>query len=671
MTQDVRSPAPEPALPTEPTPETSTIPAEDTSTPPTAAGSGADQSSTVSRKQVRQKKAKSELPLWYRRMKRQRAKENVGKPHMEAPQRPTRRPEWLLPMDDDLRPRLDRTSTGWQAGTKKSVASSSCTDSPKTDSAVSPAAYKPAVPVAAQQTQLILLFLSKCWPRSKPKGAPLPCEGQTWSYHPPAGGTMASMLCLTSHRQPLPNYHEHRTSEPCCPVRPFQRDDLSQLYPVCSICPHSGPGALTTLKQALNLKYWQAGLSFVHRPSAPGLLEVHRCMCHRHPGVVRPPCTSSSIPAGSSKDTIMRPIHGLSCPGVPQALAASWDPCLSCIFIHCPLPKGWTDCYQSSDTCAVCTRSGPLYPQWSSPALLSVAMTGPRGPRRTEPGYISVQERQASSGDQDTTCRTCGGSNTPTLKANETTSMPKVRQPVQPCSRWSYCMNSGLSPPLAAMHRGMASTYPPEFSLPFWHDRTDQAFWRTTSRIQDVRAVGSTIVPGPVSPGTRPDYQAEANTIKCLGHSRRSSPRTPTPRLSWKVWTRPLLKGTYPTFHVSNIIFLPQSHSGPNAGARHHTLVVHLDARKSVGVRVTSDCHSLVEPKVPIGSDGKPRPEQNKRHARTETAHDGSLLCRPLPGLLHSPTSPTTQARMWPGVWTQLSVAGTDPPCIDPSCMQL
>ena len=224
-----------------------------------------------------------------------------------------------------------------------------------------------------------------------------------------------------------------------------------------------------------------------------------------------------------------------------------------------------------------------------------------------------------------------------------------------------------MSPPLAAMHRGRAH---PELFLLFRNGRTDRASWRTISRTLDVRAAGHIIVLGQVTPGLRPDHQAETDTTKCCGHSRRSSPRMTPPRLSWKVWTRTLLDGTYSNFHVSNIILFPLSHSGPNAGARHDTLVVPLDARKSVGVRVTSDCHSLVEPKVPIGSDGKPRLEQNKRHARTETALDGSLLCRSLPDLLRSPTLPAPQARMWPGVWTQLPVAGTDPPCLDPPRMQ-
>ncbi|OLP77998.1 Caltractin ICL1f [Symbiodinium microadriaticum] len=50
-------------------------------------------------------KKQNDLPLWYRRMRKQRAKNNAGRQHIPAPRRPTKRPEWLLPMDeDDLRP---------------------------------------------------------------------------------------------------------------------------------------------------------------------------------------------------------------------------------------------------------------------------------------------------------------------------------------------------------------------------------------------------------------------------------------------------------------------------------------------------------------------------------------------------------------------------------------
>ena len=356
---------------------------------------------------------------------------------MEAPKRPTKRPEWLLPMDDDLRPRLDKTSTGWRAGERQSAASSSCTEPPKTDSSVSPAAYKLAVPVAAQQTQLIILSLGKCWPRSKPMDAPPPREGQTWRSSPQAGGTLIPMQCFSSHRKLLPGCLGDGIPEPCSSARPLRRDYLSQLYSICPAYPHSGPGALITLRPALNPKSWQAGLPLANRPSAPGHSGDYRCTSHWHcPGVVRPPCTLSSIPAGSSKDTTVGPAHGLPRSGVSKALAASWGLCSSCIFLHCPLTKGWTDCYQSTDTCAVCTRSGPPHPQWPTFAFLPMAMTGPRGPHPIEPGFMFAQAGQTSPSDQATPCCTCGGGTTPVSKNTEMTPMPKVHQSVQPRRRW-------------------------------------------------------------------------------------------------------------------------------------------------------------------------------------------------------------------------------------------
>ena len=116
---------------------------------------------------------------------------------------------------------------------------------------------------------------------------------------------------------------------------------------------------------------------------------------------------------------------------------------------------------------------------------------------------------------------------------------------------------------------------------------------------------------------------------------------------TWKVWTRriipdsadehqsrdTLMEASQPAscrFQKDiNILYIPLSHSGPNAGARHYPLAVLIDAGESVGVRVTSDCQSLVEPKVPLGSDGKPRQQLPKRLLSMETALVGSPPCRP------------------------------------------
>ena len=58
---------------------------------------------------------------------------------MEAPKRPTKRPEWLLPVDDDdLRPHLDKTRNRGRAEEQHSAAKSSCTEPSKSDPALLP-----------------------------------------------------------------------------------------------------------------------------------------------------------------------------------------------------------------------------------------------------------------------------------------------------------------------------------------------------------------------------------------------------------------------------------------------------------------------------------------------------------------------------------------------------
>ena len=119
---------------------------DDPSTPPTASAPDANRVSTDPATKPRKSTSKPGLPLWYKRMRRQRAKENVGRPHMEAPKRPTKRREWLLPMDDDdLRPHLNKTRKGSRAEEQHPAAKSSCTEPAKTDPAASSAAYKTAV----------------------------------------------------------------------------------------------------------------------------------------------------------------------------------------------------------------------------------------------------------------------------------------------------------------------------------------------------------------------------------------------------------------------------------------------------------------------------------------------------------------------------------------------
>ena len=104
-----------------------------------------------------------------------------------------------------------------------------------------------------------------------------------------------------------------------------------------------------------------------------------------------------------------------------------------------------------------------------------------------------------------------------------------------------------------------------------------------------------------------------------------------------------------------------QSHPGPKAGGRPHSNVRFRIPDQSTGVRVTSDCQSLVEPKVPLGSDGKPRQEQKQRHAPMETAPGGSPLCRPLPGLLCSLVCTAPDSRVWPRFQIQSPAKETEP----------
>ena len=91
-----------------------------------------------------------------------------------------------------------------------------------------------------------------------------------------------------------------------------------------------------------------------------------------------------------------------------------------------------------------------------------------------------------------------------------------------------------------------------------------------------------------------------------------------------------------------------QSRPGPKSGGRPNHNVPHGAPDQSTGARVTGDCHSPVEPKVPhVGSNGKPWREQKSQLVQIGTAPAGSLYRWSSHG--HSPKTLFTQyARILP-----------------------
>ena len=410
--------------------------------------------------------------------------------------------------------------------------------------------------------------------------------------------------------------------------------------------------------------YWQAMSLALHQSLADLATTV--------PGLAQPPLTATSIPAGSrsSHPVLPRDYRSLR-PGLPPPLAAGngvLDLESNQVSVTCPnRAQGWVDCYQDPQNCAICHQpeSQSVFHRLISAGLWKWH-TGHLDHLLQRHGFEHAQVDTCIAGlspynyavgaELDEPCAPAP----PHISTDTTGKLPKaaIVTTTQCASRLVVTVpGSGVLKALAPRNGGRSLALhvvaPSENMVDRLLRLAPRPSSRTTWETHDVRAAGGIMPSEPImksEPVSSETFELTPGT-RCL--ARIDCP----PCWTWKAWIDPVqLSLTLDNFETPRLcrvqekqVWAPsflritapnnhhlshrQSHPGPKAGGRLYPLVLLRTPDQSTGARVTSACHSLVEPEVPhVGSNGKPWREQNLNSC----LRDG-------PSRL-----PTTVATMWP-----------------------
>ena len=437
----------------------------------------------------------------------------------------------------------------------------------------------------------------------------------------------------------------------------------------------SGRGRSKPMTLANKLVFWQVELPAPHQS-----LQDPRLYSS---GLASPPRTATSIPVGCRYQLLAYLRQSQLLPsGLSSTLAtgrATLDTAQCGSYFQCP--QGWVDCYQDPPNCAVCHQ---LAPQTASSNLaLSEGWTWWLGCLDHPPMILGFEFAQATVSFQNP-CLCCCILGTdqdllePPASSHLMRELPKATVVIADPFR-SGCLStvpdSGVSQTLAAGHRGHSS--PPKSvatsaNVTPWLLRlvlgpSSPTTWAT----HDARAAVDIMNEGP----ERPRESLSSSLLDFTLATKCPNNLAGLLHWIWIVWTEAV-----PPNYLSDLFVTPSpcakpghgtgnlsssqdvtmkthhhqlymSHPGPNAGGRPTQCVLLRLSDQSTGVRVTSDCPSLVGPKVPTsGPDGKPRQEQNDL-TLAETATDGSPPHWPSSGSTYSPDHVATTLQDWP--WPQ------------------